>query len=187
MMLGFDLSDIHRQHKVKEETPSRLLTEVDHRFAVTTPDSWIPHFEKILQDETVKTGFKVLGGTCPELSTSTVRMGGQFTLSKEWRDTLRERCGLTPTSVITVSELTFFPGTKVIDRLRIESNQHIAVLRDRKHLLQAYTITNFTSFALEVEKQIELSTSAKKAADPKVKTRVTKTPVDTSTIVSDYL
>jgi len=152
--LAFDLTDIYHQNAKREAEVEVPPSEQDLQWAITTPASWHSHFESLETDLSKKDGLVAVGGL-RELSTSTARAGGQFILSPAWRTVLRETCGLTPTSTIIVSELSFKKGTKIVDRMKIESTQHIADVKNRKHLLQAYTITKFTTFMQKVQMEIE--------------------------------
>ncbi len=64
-------------------------------------------------------------GEIEVLSAAHVVVGHQYTLSSGQRDILRERYGLTPTSVVVVTDLGFFRGTQYISSITIKSAQHV--------------------------------------------------------------
>ena len=181
---GYDLNNVYQQKKVRDDKrESRLIGPMDEVFSVTTPEDWSAHFEK----DFIKVGDVTVEVGGPKvLSLSNIRSGGQFKLAPAWRNVLRERYGITPTDTITIRELSFFKDTKVIDRLVIESNQHIADLRVRKHVLQAVCITNFTEFMTAVKRSEEMQDESHTITEKTSKvTKAEKKAVEV--IAADYL
>ena len=154
---GYDLTDLFKQHETRLQAEfSKEITELDLMFAITTPESWDSHF----QPENV---FDITVGGYKTLTLGNIRQGGQFKLSPAMRDVLRERYALTPTETITVRELNLYPGSKVVKRLTLESNAHIADPKMRKHVLQACAITDFTRFMIAVKLSEEMRVKADNA------------------------
>ena len=185
---GYDLTDLFKQHETRLQAEfSKEITEMDLLFAITTPESWDAHF----QPENV---FDITVGGYKTLTLGNIRQGGQFKLSPAMRDVLRERYGLTPTETITVRELNLYPGSKVVKRLTLESNAHIADPKMRKHVLQACAITDFTRFMIAVKLSEEMRVKGDNAdrkttsADsPKSTQKVTKPSKSNTDLANEYL
>lgn len=147
--LGYDLKDVYAQHKAKlEEYECAQPTELDRKFVVTTPQTWVTHFEDKTADQPK--------GFVPTLGTSTIRAGGQFLLTKGQRAKLRGY-GLTPTRVVEVMSLDFFPETRCVRTLVLRSCLHVEEHK-RRHVLAQVTINDFGAFmqaALDLEHEAE--------------------------------
>lgn len=137
---GFEIKDLVAQQESREATASSP-TQEDLRYPLTTPDSWLPHFES----------------REPLLSTSTLRIGARLTLTPGQRATLREQFEMTPTKVVEVTRLECFPGTRAIRELVLRSDLHVPESK-RKHILVHCRITSFGKWygsSIELDKAKE--------------------------------
>lgn len=140
--LGFDTSDITKQHAVMlREHDAAQPTALDLQWQLSTPESWHTHFE-----QTKKVGDVVLteGGVAPIFSTSTCRVGAQFSLTKGQRNMMRGY-GMTPTRYVEVIDLELFPSTRAVRMITFKSCLHVPEHK-RKHVLFQVTITDFAKF-----------------------------------------
>lgn len=172
--LDYDLADVYKQHAEKlAGYEASLPTDLDVKYQLSTPKSWAGHYE-------------LVAGDCPEFSTSTIRVGGQFTLSAGQRKVLKDLAGLTPTRTITITDLELFPNSQAVRRLAIRSNQHIP--DNRKHVLISWTITSFGDF-MQRAHDAEVTIAATKVADEKANKpgKVTKPTKTIEQIAADYI
>lgn len=149
LKLGYDLTAIYAQHVRKlEEYDAQQPTELDRKFEVTTPKTWVTHFESKEAQE--------MKGFVPVLGTSTIRAGGQFLLTSGQRAKLRGY-GLTPTRVVECLSLDFYPNTRCVRSLVLKSCLHVEEHK-RKHILAQVTINDFGAFmqaAIDLEREAE--------------------------------
>ena len=150
---GFDIKSIVSQKAAKDEEAQPKPTEDDLLYQLTTPDSWIPHFES----------------REPVLSLSTIRIGTRLTLTSGQRSTLRDRYEMTPTKVVEVLRVECFPGTRSIRELVLRSDLHVPD-NQRKHILVHCRISDFANWwrsSIELDKKAEEEKQSKEAAKPK--------------------
>lgn len=131
--LGYDLSAIHQQHASRQlREDSEPPSDLDLKWAATTPESWASHF----------------GPVAPTLSTSTLRAGAQVTLTSAQRQVLMDAYGMLPTKVVTITNLEFFPASRAVKRITLSSMDHIPA--NQRRVLNAVTITRFGVFMQRV-------------------------------------
>lgn len=187
---GYDLSDILRQHKWREiQWDLRQPVALDLQYGITTPDSWRPHFEQHVPSVPLSDGVPlaapVVKGEPPVLACDTLRRGGQFLLSKGQRTVLRERYSMTPTKTIEVSELSFYPGTNIVERIKLTSCIHITEEQRRKHVLRSCLITEFGEF-MNNAREIDAQEIVDKVTEPKT-TKQKETTAKVQALAEEYI
>lgn len=112
-------------------------------------------------------------GFIPTLSTSTLRAGAQFLLSRGQRARLRAY-GLTPSRVVECVSLDMFPGTRAVKAMVLKSCLHVAE-HQRRHVLMQVTINDFGAFiqsAIELEHEADDASETKQRKEPTAKQAV---------------
>lgn len=91
-----------------------------------------------------------------QLSAANAFADRQFTLSPGQRDYLRERFGLTPTTVVVLTNAQTFKSSHVLFQLTIKSAEHVDPRR-RSHVLNAATVraSEFFAEAARLDKERE--------------------------------
>lgn len=143
--LGFNTKSLDDQLAEKTEATITQPSEFDLLYPLSTPASWLPHFEHGV----------------PTLSPSTIRVGARLTLTPGQRATLRERYEMTPTRVVEVVNFELYPGTKAIKWLTLRSDLHVPESH-RKHILVHCLISDFGNW---YRSSIELDQEAEKAKE----------------------
>jgi hypothetical protein len=179
----YDISDIIRQNKEKETRNAPQPTDLDQLYPLTTPESWVPHFDIGASDPMENV---------PILSTSTLRMGGRFLLTPGQRATIRARYNLTPTKVVEITQLECYEGTRIIKDLVIKSDLHVPE-HQRKHVLVCCRISDFGKWYSEakaIDEEIEIESSnldEEYGVKTKPATKPTKPSVLSQQILSQYI
>lgn len=195
--LKYDLSSLFAQHKSRVDAHEMAKpTELDLKYSLTTPESWLPHFERHRGEieEKIFIGLSKITGKpiiatkmvednedCPLLSPSTIRVGAQFRLTHGQRKVLRDDEGLMPTYTVTITDIELFPGTRAIKRLVIRSNIHD---KQRSMLVQA-SITSFGDF---MQRAHDFEATAKTVSDNEQRGEHSKPIKPTKTLtIADYV
>jgi len=177
-LAGYDVGGLRAQHALKEaDYYHRQPTAADLAWQVHTPLNPV-HL--------------LAGGKVPTLSVFNLVQGYQYQLSSGMRDFIRDKCGLTPTQTVTITELHFFPNTRIVCEMVVTSNLHIPSTTARKHLLTQWRCTDFTTFMAESQMRDNAKVAATnaenaaKSATPKATKEPSHSAARVASILADY-